>query len=518
MSLDPVSFAGSRLRFFGFTSGLDIDQIVSQLMAVERIPLDRLEQRRQLLVWTKEDYLSVNTLLDELRQTLTPLKLSSTFQARTASSSNEAVATATAAAGTTPGVHSLTVSQLAKGIQLASSGPISRTSDRSTLWTQFDIDPAASPTFTLTLQVTDSQGTRSKALVFDKTNSTMDDINDVVTAINNSGLGLTASYDATLDRLFVSSKETGASVTLSVTDATVTLNGGGSAKVWEQLFQLGSTAVPFTGQDAVFDLDGATGLREPTNQFTIAGVTYNLRSVGAATITVSQDTDSIVQSIKTFVDKYNETLAKINGEVSEKRLYDYPPLTDAQKKEMTQDEINAWQEKARQGLLQADTLLIGIASQMRLDVSSRVQGTGSTYSTLSSIGITTGSYVEGGKLYVDETKLRDALTKDPDGVAAFFTASGATWDTQGVAMRLGSTLDSSIGRIRTRAGLSGVEVDGSGLGEQIAFIDEQMDRMEARLATLEARYYRQFTLMEEVLAQLGSQAAWLSQQFAGGAQ
>ena len=511
MSVDPISFAGNRLRFFGFASGLDIDQIVSQLMQAERIPLDRLQQRRQLLVWTKEDYWNINTLLDQLRQTLTPLKLTSTFQARSAVSSNPTVATATAAPGTPQGTYTLNVTQLARGIQMASSGPITLSSppDRTNLWTQFGIDSGASPTIRLTLQVTDSAGTRTQTFTFDVARN--DDIYDVVAAINNSNLGLTASYDATVDRLFISSRDTGARVTLTVTDATVTMTDATTKQVWAQLFKLPTTA---SGQDAVFDLNGATGLTEPTNQFTIAGVTYNLKSVGTTTITVSQDTDSIVQAIKTFVDKYNEVLGAINGKVSERRLYDYMPLTDAQKKQMTPDEIKAWEQKARQGLLQGDSLLISIASRMRLDVSSRVQGTGSTYNTLSSVGITTGLYFEGGRLYVDETKLRDALTKDPDGVARLFTASGATWDSQGVAIRLGSTLDNSIGRIRTRAGISGLEVDSSGLGRQIGLLDEQIRRMEQQLEDVEARYYSQFTLMETVLSQLGAQSMWLSQQFA----
>lgn len=516
MGMNPVVFSQNRLRFFGMASGLDIDQIVQQLMTVARIPLDRMEQQRQLWVWKKEDYLNINKSLDELRQTLLPLKLESTFQVRQVSSSNESVATATAAPGTTPGVHDLTVTQLAKGVQLASSAAISRTSDRTTLWTQFDIDSSASPSFTLTLEVTDSQGTRSAALTFDVNDTAKDDINDVVNAINNSGLGLTASYDATLDRLFVSSQETGASVSLTVTDATVTLNGGGTATVWEDLFKLGSTAAPFTGQNAIFDLDGATGLEEPTNQFTIAGITYTLKSPGSTTITVTKDTDAVVQSIQSFVDKYNEVLALINGELGEERRWDYPPLTDAQKAEMTADEIARWEAKARQGLLRGDTLLVGIVSEARSDVSGRVQGTGSVYNSLSAVGITTGQWEERGKLYVDETKLRAALEADPDGVVKLFTASGASKAEQGVAVRLGNTLNAAIGRIRDRAGIAGVEVDGSGIGKLIRDLDDRIGRMEDYLKDLEARYYRQYSVMEQMLAQLGTQAMWLSAQFGGG--
>ncbi|WP_324715461.1 flagellar filament capping protein FliD [Carboxydochorda subterranea] len=512
MGMNPISFSGDRLRFFGFASGLDIDEIVQKLMTVERIPVDRLEQRRQLLVWTKQDYWAIRRGLDELRNAVSPLKYSSTFAARKATSTNEAVAVASVSAGAPEGVYTVKVTQLAQGIQVASSGAITRspTGDRTSLWTQFGIDTTASPTIDLTLTVTDSQGVQhTKTLSFSA--AAGDDINDVVAAINNAGLGVTAAYDATLDRLFLSSKETGSKVQLTVTDQAVTLSGGGTANVWADLFKLPTTA---SGQDAVFDLNGATGLQEPTNQFTIAGVTYDLRGLGTTTITVSQDTDAVVASIKAWVDQYNAALGQINLEVSERRLYDYPPLTDAQKKEMTPDEIKAWEEKARQGLLQGDALLVRIGSEMRMAVTSAVNGTGSTYTTLASIGITTGDWFEDGLLHVDEAKLRQALEADPDGVAALFGASGATTDTQGVAVRLGKELDDAVGFIRDRAGLEGIEVDQSGLGRQIELLDDQIQRWEERLATIEERYYRQFTVMEQVLAQLGSQATWLGQQFA----
>ncbi|MBE3598517.1 MAG: flagellar filament capping protein FliD [Limnochordaceae bacterium] len=165
-------------------------------------------------------------------------------------------------------------------------------------------------------------------------------------------------------------------------------------------------------------------------------------------------------------------------------------------------------------MLQGDALLVRIGSEMRMAVTSAVNGTGSTYTTLASIGITTGDWFEGGLLHVDEAKLRQALDADPDGVAALFGASGATTDTQGVAVRLGKELDDAVGLIRDRAGLEGIEVDQSGLGRQIELLDDQIQRWEERLATIEERYYRQFTVMEQVLAQLGSQATWLGQQFA----
>lgn len=513
MGMDPISFAGDRLRFFGFGSGLDVDDIVKQIMTAERIPLDRLEQRRQSLVWTKQDYWAIRQGLDQLRSAVSPLKYSATFAARKATSTEEGVAVASVAAGAPEGVYEVHVTQLARGIQEASSGAITTSpgGDRTSLWSQFGIDATATPEIRLTLNVTSGGEMHSKELVFSA--EAGDDIHDVVAAINGAGLGVTAAYDEALDRLFVSSRETGQAVQLAVTDQSATLSGGGTADVWADLFRL---PVAAAGQDAVFDLNGATGLHQAGNQFTIAGVTYELRGAGTATITVAQDVDAMVSSIKAWVDQYNETLGRIQLEVSEKRDYDYPPLTDAQKEEMSQDEIKAWEEKARQGMLQGDALLVRIASEMRMAVSSRVGGTGSTYTSLASVGITTGAWYEGGVLHVDEAKLRQALQADPDGVSALFRADGATEAEQGVAVQLGEKLDRAVGLVRDRAGLEGLEDDSSGLGEQIRLLDDQIERWETRLQAAEERYYQQFSLMEQVVAQLSSQATWLAQQFTQG--
>ncbi len=510
--MDPVSFSGDRLRLFGLGSGLDIDQVVEQLMQVERAPLDRLVQRRQVLVWTKEDYLSIHTALDALRQALMPLRLTSTFGARTVVSSDEGVARATAAPGVAEGTYTLKVNRLASGVQVGSSAPITPagTTDSSSLWTQFGIDPAANPTIDLQITVTDSQG-REHTATLSFSHASGDGIDDVVAAINQAGLGITASYDPALDRIFLSSRETGANVSLSVQDVQVQ-TGDGPKWLWADLFKLPTAA---SGQDAEFELNGVTGLTQSTNRFTVAGITYELTGTGTTSITVAQDTDGIVQAIKAFVDKYNEVLGKINAELAERRLYDYPPLTEAQKKEMTEEEIKLWEERARQGMLQGDPLLSSIASQMRRDVSSRV-GTG-PYTSLSAIGITTGLYSEGGKLYVDEAKLRQALTTDPEAVASLFTAGGEGDETRGVAIRLADTLNASIDRIRSRAGVSGLLADNSGIGRQIALLEEQMERLEQRLAIREEQYYRQFTLLEQLMVQMNAQAAWLMQQFGGAA-
>ena len=92
---------------------------------------------------------------------------------------------------------------------------------------------------------------------------------------------------------------------------------------------------------------------------------------------------------------------KINGKLTEKRYRDYPPLTDEQKADMKESDIEKWEERARSGLLSGDTLLSGIYSNIRMTASSAIDGEGK-YRTLSSIGITTLAWYDQGRLQISE--------------------------------------------------------------------------------------------------------------------
>ena len=77
------------MRIGGLASGMDIDSIVADLMKAERMPLDKLKQKKQVLEWQRDDYRSMNTLLLDFRSELTQMKLSSKYRARTTTSTDE---------------------------------------------------------------------------------------------------------------------------------------------------------------------------------------------------------------------------------------------------------------------------------------------------------------------------------------------------------------------------------------------------------------------------------------------
>ncbi|MGB9792739.1 MAG: flagellar filament capping protein FliD, partial [Thermacetogeniaceae bacterium] len=294
------------------------------------------------------------------------------------------------------------------------------------------------------------------------------------------------------------------------------------------------------GTDAEFEINGLNTTSH-TNSYTVNGVTLNFKSANpnaTVTVTVSNDIDSVVNTIKDFVNKYNETLAAINAELKEERYPDYLPLTDEQIQEgkLTDKQIDQWQEKARSGLLKGDPLLTSVVSSIRAAMASIVEGlTGQVTVTsggkpvsavansLSVIGITTGTWEEEGKLYLDENRLREALQSNPDAVMELFTRTKDSDGSdikdskqQGIAVQLYNAINNAITRITSEAGSASSLYDQSYISRVIRDLDKRISDTEERLKQLEDRYYRQFTALEEAIAQMNAQSMWLAQQFSGG--
>ncbi|GAE95173.1 flagellar hook-associated protein FliD [Gracilibacillus boraciitolerans JCM 21714] len=114
------------MRISGFASGMDIDQMVKDLMKAESMPLQRMQQEKQTLEWKRDDYRSINTLLLDFRSTLTDMRMTTSYRARETSSTNENLVSATASSAASQSSFSLSeVSQLASSATWVNEGKIS---------------------------------------------------------------------------------------------------------------------------------------------------------------------------------------------------------------------------------------------------------------------------------------------------------------------------------------------------------------------------------------------------------
>lgn len=600
-------------RTYGLSgSGMDIDQMVKDMMTARRASYDKMWQKKTQLEWKKADYNTMYTTLRDFRSTTAfNYTLQSTLVSKNVSSTDGSIVSATANADAANVSHSLTVTQLAEGAKLTSAGSISIPSaSKETLSSQFGL---AEGTFDIVI----NDGKTSKTIQVDTTKS----IYELVSSINSSGLGVKASYDANLDRFFLNTTGSGANVgidffrttdtnglsfinktlkladvapittteqtssanfyidgtkslssqlqmtgsfVLKLTNGTttkdITVNSTDSlndlmAKINDAgvnaeasyaggLFKLKSTsgtlsvagsdqgAIDFLneklglsitqstpnqkGKDAQFNLDGMN-FSQGSNNFTISGVTYNLKALGTSNIVVAPDNDKAVSTVKSFIDSYNALLEKINGELKEEKYSEYLPLTSEQRSSMEESEITEWEKRAKSGTLSRDSTLQDVIYKLRSDVSTPISGLTGKYTSLSSIGITTGDYSEGGKLYLDETKLKQALEEDPDVINKLFGTAGDSTNKQGVAVRFYDTVKTAMDKIGIVAGYSStIEGDTtSSLAKQIRDYNSSLDNLSDRLQDIEDRYYRQFDAMEAALNRLNQQNSWLLQQFSG---
>lgn len=493
------------MRIGGLASGMDIDQIVKDLMKVERMPLDKLYQKKQILEWQRDDYRSMNTLLQDLDNYIfNNLILQSSILKKTVTSSNEAVVSATASSSAANVATTIQVEQVATSAVWLSDA--TKMIDRSSFSVTADV--------TLTLDVINGDGSPKQATITIKQGTTLD---GVIAQLNSDpNLGVSAFYDEQTGRISIMKKETGAQASIKLADqATVDFFvqlGFTNTSAGQELS--GKTA----GKDAVVTINGLETTRS-SNTFTINGVTYTVKSLGTATVTTSTDVDAIFNAIKGFVDKYNEVIDKINAKLKEERYRNYPPLTDEQKESMTEKQIELWEEKAKSGLLRGDSILSSGLSKMRMDLYTSVQGVVSGFSQLAEIGITTSSnYLDGGKLMIDETKLRRKIQENPDAIYRLFNNDSTNYSEKGIARRLRDTIKDTIGKVEQKAGKTVWTNHQFAIGRDLIQINEQIDRFEDRLKQIEDRYWRQFTAMEKAIQRANEQSMYLMNAFFGGSQ
>lgn len=282
------------------------------------------------------------------------------------------------------------------------------------------------------------------------------------------------------------------------------------------------------GVDAVVIVNGVQTTRS-SNTITIDGITMELTDkskeiLGAdgsvigleeSVINTKQDTETIFNGFKSFVEDYNKMLEKLNGYTGEDAEYkEYPPLTAAQKKDMSESEVKLWEEKAKKGLIRRDSTVEQFLSEMRTLLYTKPAG--SKYA-LYDLGIaTTTDYKSKGKLELNEADLRSALATDPDAIKKLFTDS-----TEGLSKLMMGAMDraakESIGSPGTLVQLAGVKggstEKANTLYDRLTGIENRIKDLKAKYAKEKARYWRQFNSMESVLSNYNSQSAWLSQQF-----
>lgn len=443
----------------GVGSGLDINSLVTQLVAAEREPAVRRLTRQQSSVDTQISALgALKGSMSNLQTSLNSIKTVAAFQARKATSSDATVFGATATSSAASGTYSIEVTSLASAHKLSSNAFVGGAT-------------AVVGTGTLTIAV----GAQSFDVAIDASKNTLAGIRDAINgAANNKGAQATIVQAVDGARLVLTSRNTGLANALRVTTAGG--NGGLSALVYNPGVTTNLTQVQ-AAQDAVLKVEGFV-VNSASNTVTgaIDGITISLLASAPGVVkslVVSNDTTAAQDRIKKFVTDFN-SLATVMAQ-----LRRFNPAT------------------REAGPLLGDSLLRSAEAAIRKDVSSPASSGTSGLDTLATIGITTSS---DGTLSVNDAKLSAALSANFDAVGQLLGG------TNGIAARVYSRLDSYLG---ANAQLT-ARTDS--LQSRKRALSKEMDAVDRRMQDVERRYREQFTKLDSLLAGLQSTSAYLTQQ------
>lgn len=282
-------------------------------------------------------------------------------------------------------------------------------------------------------------------------------------------------------------------------------------------FASNSDVARISGQDAEIVLNGAT-FTSSTGTFSINGLSITATQVTGAdeevSITTTNDTQAMYDKIKEFIGKYNELIKEMDTAYNAASAGDYEPLTDDEKEDMSDKEIEKWETKIKDSLLRRDSTLGNTSSAMKSLMNASYDINGKTYS-LSTFGISTGGYFtsdtnERGCLHIDgdkdddttsgnADKLMAAINEDPEAVAAFFQklSAGVYND---LTKRMATSSMSSVYTIYNDKQMS----------SEYSEYKDKISQWQDKLDYYEEFYYKKFSAMETALSKLQSSTQNLS--------
>ncbi len=354
----------------------------------------------------------------------------------------------------------------------------------------------------------------------------------VISAINsNSEAGVNVSYSKLTNEFVFTAKETGSGgkIAFGETDST-----GAATDLAAAIFGAADQGQVEVGKDAIFtaSINGGqeTTFTRSTNTFDMDGMSLTLKgtfsvdeAAGETGVTFASETDAdaVVDVIKQMVTDYNAILSEVkkaytNMPLEQSDGSEYLPLTDEDRADMSDSAIEAYEEKAKTGLLFMDSDLSSLYNALR----SAITPSGTDGSLLRSIGIET-SYSDGlTTISLDEEALRQALSTNPDRVKEAFTKSqemGASTDglmasIQKVTDRYAATTGATKGILIEKAGsqYSPTSALSNDMLTQMEEIDNQIERWQDKMSDRVDYYTNKFTQLEMLIAQMNSQSSTLA--------
>lgn len=492
------------MRITGLGSGLDMDKIVTESMKPYRIKVDQTQQKRDIVEMKQQLYRDVikdsREFHDKYFDIVKPDSLLASKNWGTAKfeSSDSAVVSVNGLAGGKAENYKVSVTQLA-------------TAPKITLTTA-DLADTVTVEYNNTVAVIDISGVTEQ---------------DRAKKLNEglSSMGMSATYSSFAKGIVIEAKETGAKIgtetnSFVVTRGAVTANSSVGTNV----------KATITGANGAITYDDTNVLGKNKAviddvEFSFNGITVTAGVDKPVGITGKTDAKATVDKIVSFVNDYNVLMEKLTMMTSQKRNNNYMPLTQEQKKEMSESEVKLWNEKTKEGQLNRDSDVTRIVSKMKEAMTS-VMGASINPE---SIGINpVKEYgTKNGTFAVDIDKLTKSLENNSEEVMNFFIAippEGTPENEKvaktGIIQKLKTilyeeTVTASSSLIK-KVGIKGTSSGSNNeLTRSIEQYNKKMEDMEKNFKRREQLLYSKYAKLEVTMNKYNAQQASMTQQMGG---
>lgn len=444
----------ANISSLGIGTGVDLQKMLTTIMAAERAPLTAIENKISSANTKISAYGTISSRLDTLGTAANTLSSPSQMSAVSASSSDATILGASASFTAAIGSYSMEVTQLASAQK------------------SFSNSYASGTTFgagELTFSVGNNPATNKTVQIAADSNLTQ-----VSSSINSAKIGVTATVVTSDDgsqRMILTGEKSGKDNVFSITSSTATPTSGSSLTAFDTTTPglIGSNA-----QDAKMKIDGIE-VSSSTNTFSaaIAGLTLTAKKTGTVDITTKNDAEKIKTSVQAFVDAFNGVSTSIKSNSG------YDSVT-----------------KTGQALTGDSTVrtVLSMLNSARTNIPSSLSG--ATVKNLSEIGIT---IQQNGQIKLDSTKLETAINNSPNDVTNLLKAYGESFS------NTVNSLQSTDGMVSNRI---------NGLKSSVTRFTDNKEAVENRLSLIEKRYRAQFTALDKYVNTMQTTSGYLGQQLA----
>lgn len=439
----------------GIGTGVDLQTMLTKIMAAERSPIDALETKISATNSKISLYGTLKSKLDALQTAAETLQYPSRLSAVTASSSDSAVLGASATFTAAVGSYATEVTQLA--------------SAQKSFSTAYTAGTTFGPGGTLDFTV---GGVAAASINLDDPAGYT--LQDVSTRINSAKIGVTATVITTSNgdqRMVLTGDKSGDGNGFSLSAPGLTVSGGqGSLATFDTSPELKIGVA----QNAKMTIDGIE-VSSNTNTFStaVSGLTLTAVKLGVSNVNVQNDSSKITSAVQAFVDGYNSVVSLIKSNSG------YNAATKT--------------SQAFSGDFTARSVLGSLGNAR---TSTPTDLANASIKTLAELGI---SIQQTGLLTLDSTKLNEAISKAPNDVVSALNAYGKSFSTELSTMLTGS------GAVSNRV---------SSLNASVTRFKDSQAAMELRVGLIEKRYRAQFTALDKFVSSMQTTSTYLGQQLA----